>query len=179
MLKRAIVVGMISLLSLTATVNSNEIADHTPSTHPTFEQLDKKAKREVECLANNIYFEANNQSLKGKVAVGFVTMNRVQSGKYPSTVCGVVKQQINEVCQFSWWCDPAARAKAVANRFIGAEKHLYDNIRAIATWVYFNHSSLEDVTKGALFFHTTQTQPGWKGVIKTVRIEDHVFYKRK
>ena len=59
---------------------------------------------EVQCLAENIYFEAASESFEGKLAVAQVTLNRVNSGKFAKTVCGVVKQKdiINGVmvCQF-------------------------------------------------------------------------------
>jgi N-acetylmuramoyl-L-alanine amidase len=37
--------------------------------------------------------------LEGQIAVANVVMNRVRSGKFPDTVCGVVKQR----GQFSWY----------------------------------------------------------------------------
>lgn len=40
-----------------------------------------------------IYFEANRSSRPGMIAVGTVVMNRVNSGQYPRTVCGVVGQK--------------------------------------------------------------------------------------
>ena len=42
------------------------------------------------CMAQNIYYEARGESLKGKQAVGNVVLNRVAHPKYPDTVCGVV-----------------------------------------------------------------------------------------
>ena len=39
--------------------------------------------RELKCLADNIYYEAGNQSTKGKLAVAAVTINRVNSPKFP------------------------------------------------------------------------------------------------
>ena len=47
---------------------------------------------EVNCLALNIYHEARNQPFMGKLAVGYVTLNRVNSDEFPNTICGVVKQ---------------------------------------------------------------------------------------
>ena len=47
---------------------------------------------EVNCLALNIYHEARNQPFMGKLAVGFVTLNRVKSDNFPNTICEVVKQ---------------------------------------------------------------------------------------
>ena len=69
------------------------------------------------CLAQNIYFEAGNQPLAGKVAVAQVVLNRLEHSSYPSTVCGVIydaKMFENwkgnmlprrNQCQFSWFCD--------------------------------------------------------------------------
>src|SRR5690349_13737284 len=45
-----------------------------------------------ECLARAMYFESNRSSDDGMLAVGTVVMNRLESGKYPRTVCGVVGQ---------------------------------------------------------------------------------------
>jgi hypothetical protein len=72
---------------------------------------------EIYCMAQNIYFEAGNQPLAGKIAVSQVVLNRVEHYAYPDTVCGVVYQaklrtnwkgemvpKIN-ACQFSWYCD--------------------------------------------------------------------------
>ena len=59
---------------------------------------------EVTCLAQNIYWEARNQSIQGMYAVADVTLNRVKDKRWPSTVCEVVKQR-RRSRQFSWYCD--------------------------------------------------------------------------
>ena len=48
---------------------------------------------ELECMERAIYFEANRSSRDGMIAVGSVVMNRVESSRYPNTVCGVVAQK--------------------------------------------------------------------------------------
>jgi len=45
---------------------------------------------ELECMSKNIYFEAAMESTAGKLAVAQVTMNRVNSSRYPNTVCQVI-----------------------------------------------------------------------------------------
>ena len=50
----------------------------------------------IECMALNIYHESRNQTLGGRLAVGYVTLNRVHNDKYPDTICGVVKAGENE-----------------------------------------------------------------------------------
>lgn len=47
---------------------------------------------EVECMARAMYFESNRSSPNGMLAVGSVVMNRVESERFPNTVCGVVGQ---------------------------------------------------------------------------------------
>ena len=61
--------------------------------------------REVDCLAQNMYFEAGIESKAGKLAVAEVTMNRVKSSEFPNTVCEVVYQRTKYTCQFSWICE--------------------------------------------------------------------------
>lgn len=47
---------------------------------------------ERECLIRAMYFESYRSSDDGLMAVGTVVMNRVESGHYPGTICGVVGQ---------------------------------------------------------------------------------------
>jgi len=49
-------------------------------------------EQELECLALNIYFETSASSLADAMAVSDVVLNRVNSTKFPDTVCKVVKQ---------------------------------------------------------------------------------------
>ncbi|MDN5568538.1 MAG: cell wall hydrolase, partial [Paracoccus sp. (in: a-proteobacteria)] len=46
-----------------------------------------------ECMERAMYFESNRSSRDGMIAVGTVVMNRVASGEYPGSVCGVVGQK--------------------------------------------------------------------------------------
>lgn len=55
-------------------------------------------KAEIECLAKNIYHESRGESLKGQMAVAWVTLNRTRHPSFPNTVCKVV----NQPHQFSW-----------------------------------------------------------------------------
>jgi spore germination cell wall hydrolase CwlJ-like protein len=49
--------------------------------------------RERECMARVMYFESNRSSAEGMLAVGTVVMNRVESDKFPNSVCAVVGQK--------------------------------------------------------------------------------------
>ena len=49
--------------------------------------------KQLDCLTRNIYWEAASEPFEGKVAVAQVTLNRVESGRFAPTVCGVVYQK--------------------------------------------------------------------------------------
>ena len=50
----------------------------------TYHDLAPHARVEVDCLTQNIMFEAGREPEKGKYAVALVTMNRVESPRYPN-----------------------------------------------------------------------------------------------
>jgi len=141
----------------------------------SYQDLSPKAKQQVECLAQNIYFESGHEPKKGQIAVGMVTMNRVKSGDYPSTICGVVKQKFQETCQFSWYCDGKFDVKSLTH----FNNSLYNSIRELAVYVYVNHDKIDDPSKGALFYHADYVKPGWKNMVYLTQIGRHKFYNKK
>jgi spore germination cell wall hydrolase CwlJ-like protein len=123
---------------------------------------------EIDCLAMNIYQEANNEPKLGKIAVGNVTMNRVKSNHYPRTVCGVITQTYKGACQFSWLC---------SGKLQRVSQEAYRDIRKLATKIY--NGEIKDVTRGALFFHNPSVTPEWAKEEKmTVEIGNHKFYRK-
>lgn len=143
----------------------------------SYSHLTSKTKAQVECLAQNIYFEAGKEEYKGQLAVAFVTLRRAESGSYPSTVCGVVRQKVESTCQFSWWCEDDKREKAIKYKYTANERQQYNQIRKVALNAYLNWEEMKDPTKGALFYHNTSVKPNWK-LSRTVQIGNHIFYKR-
>lgn len=135
----------------------------------SYNQLTAEARKEVKCLADNIYFEAGFEPVEGQVAVALVTLNRTEDSRYPKTICGVVKQRIQHVCQFSWWCEPRKKMN----------DEVYNSVMQIALHVYANQELLKDITHGALFYHADYVNPRWRGVEKTTKIGRHIFYKEK
>jgi len=135
---------------------------------------------EIYCLAQNIYFEAGNQPLAGKIAVSQVVLNRVEHYAYPDTICGVVYDAkwkenwkgnmvpVRNQCQFSWFCD-------------GKSDEPVDS----ATWLSSMHiardvvqSKYGDITEGATHYHATWVYPYWADSLnETVVINEHIFYK--
>ena len=129
--------------------------------------------RELECLTRNIYFEAGTEPFEGKVAVAQVTLNRVVSDKFPTSVCGVVYQKNvfyeKVVCQFSWYCEGNNKAKIRPTR---SEAWLESEI--VAKKVLLEGFRLPSLTT-AMYYHADYVRPGWKKP-KLEKIGRHIFY---
>jgi spore germination cell wall hydrolase CwlJ-like protein len=71
---------------------------------PVTASADADDGQEIGCLALTIYHEARGESERGKIAVGYVVMNRTRSVLFPANVCAVVRQGGPQYhhCQFSW-----------------------------------------------------------------------------
>lgn len=129
---------------------------------------DPDRKREINCLAEAIYFEARGEPERGKWAVAEVVKNRVESRAYPNTYCAVTKQRKGNICQFSWACDPG-RGKPSGSQ--------WEIAQTMATKVYDGHKP--NVVGDALFFHATFVKPSWSKVFTRVgKIGSHIFYSK-
>lgn len=123
------------------------------------------------CLTEALYFEARGESLRGQIAVAEVILNRVDSKRYPNTVCGVVQQgqHRRNACQFSYNCD------GLSNR-IGNRK-VFNKLGQLA-YVMLNGAKRK-LTGNALFYHNTTVRPRWsRKFIQTARIGRHIFYRQ-
>ncbi len=119
--------------------------------------------REQECLAGAVYFESKGEPLAGQLAVAQVILNRTTSGRFPSSVCGVVFQR----SQFSFvrgnGFPPIARGSQQWKEAVGVARVAQQGL----------HKS--EVGK-ALFFHARYVSPGWK-LARVGTIGNHVFYR--
>lgn len=131
-----------------------------------YSQLTKDSQEQIDCLAQNIYYEAGFEPDSGKLAVALVTMNRVQDPRYPKDICSVVKQKTRSICQFTWFCENVKPKSDYA----------YNKALEVALDVYANYESIEDITQGALFYHADYVNPRWK-LKRTTVIGRHIFYK--
>jgi spore germination cell wall hydrolase CwlJ-like protein len=138
-----------------------------------YQNLTEATRRQVTCLAENIYFEAGHEPDKGKQAVAFVTINRVQAG-YSKDICGVVHQKTGETCQFSWLCDKKITDKRLTIR----DTMLYNEIRELAIDMILNRELKEDVTEGATYYHADYVNPHWN-LEKVKQIGRHIFYRSR
>lgn len=127
--------------------------------------------KELECLTRNIYWEAANEPFEGKVGVAQVTLNRMKSGKFADSVCGVVYQKNvfyeKVVCQFSWYCEGNHKTRAV-------HMPLWNESEEVAKKVLLEGFRLPSLTE-ALYYHADYVSPGWK-LPKIEKIGRHIFY---
>ena len=139
----------------------------------------------IECLAMNIYHESRGESLAGQYAVADVVLNRVESTRYPDTVCGVVKQAklsqwwlgqgkevpIPNMCQFSWYCDGKPDDTTDKDAWMRS-------VEVAVTILYDN--KFRGMTEGATHYHTDYVDPRWNRNMHIVgTIGDHIFYLEK
>jgi spore germination cell wall hydrolase CwlJ-like protein len=119
--------------------------------------------RELECLATGIYFESKGEPLKGQLAVGQVIANRADSGRFPSTYCGVLFQR----GQFSFIHGRSLPHVSHSNR-------QWQTAVAIAKIV--DQDLKDSVVGDALFFHARYVSPGWR-LKRVASIGNHVFFR--
>jgi len=139
-------------------------------------QITSRAQRrtdDLQCLAENVYFEARGEPLAGQYAVAEVTLNRTHTQNFPHTICAVVHEMRWDpsrrrfVADFSWTelgsrspPDGAAWRQAMA-----VASATYDELHA-------------PLVPGALFYHATSVRPAWAKTRRAVAtIGNHIFYR--
>ena len=139
-----------SSLPLAALVDANSIG-----------QLDE----EMSCLATAVYFESKGEPLEGQLAVAQVVMNRAASGRYPASLCGVVKQH----AQFSFVRDGAFPV-------IDANCAAWRKARAIARIA--EKRLVASLPSDVLWYHADYVTPRWRqALVKVEKIGAHIFYR--
>ena len=118
---------------------------------------------QADCLASAIYFESNGEPLAGQLAVAEVIINRARSGRFASTLCGVITQR----SQFSF-----VRGGRIPSP-----------PRSSAGWrtaVAVAHIAIDDLADSpvstALFFHARYVSPGWR-LQRLAVVGNHIFYR--
>ena len=132
-----------------------------------------KLDREKRCLAEAVYFESRSESEVGQAAVAQVVLNRVQSGLYPTNICGVVYQNRHhyKACQFSFACE--GRSLRITERVAWATA-----VR-VANEVMEGRTYISDVGRST-HYHTNYVKPRWaRALTKMDVIGRHIFYKLK
>lgn len=154
----------------------HELFNNQKTADEIIRDLRKKVTRadfirsETECLAKNIFFEAQVEEYRGKMAVATVTVNRAQSKRFPATICGVVMQRSSNGCQFSWVCDN--KSDIVTN------KKEYMKSVAIAESVVIDNKRLRELPFDTLYYHADYVTPDWAKTKKLfAKIGTHIFYR--
>lgn len=123
------------------------------------------------CLSEALYFEARGEAAAGLFAVGEVILNRVDSGSYPNSVCGVINQGTGQryACQFTYTCDGKAEV-------IG-EPRAWQRVGKVAALLL--DGMPRELTGGATHYHTRAVSPRWSRVFpRTATIGSHHFYRQ-
>jgi spore germination cell wall hydrolase CwlJ-like protein len=129
--------------------------------------------KEEKCLAEVIYFEARGEAVRGQIAVAQVVMNRVFSGKYPNSVCGVVYQNKHRhlACQFTFACDNYAD--------VIREPDMWERAKKISKAMLDGQIWLPEVGKST-HYHAYYVHPSWVNeMTKLWKFGVHTFYRPK
>lgn len=95
------------------------------------------SEEDYHALLKIVQAEAGNEDEEGKMLVAGVVMNRVNSSKFPDTVCEVVMQRENGIYQFSPVANGTYKTAKVSQETIDAVDKVLKG---------------DDLTKGALYF---------------------------
>lgn len=123
----------------------------------------RTADAEHECLAGAVYFEAKGEPLKGQLSVAEVILNRTRSGRFPTSICGVVKQR----GQFSFV--RGGRMPAIARASLAWK-------RAVAIAHIAREALATGAAPRALFFHARRVSPRWR-LTRVAAVGNHIFYR--
>ncbi|HEX9214021.1 MAG TPA: cell wall hydrolase [Bradyrhizobium sp.] len=132
---------------------------------------DKSRAKSEKCLAEAVYFESRGEAVRGQMAVAQVVMNRVFSGKYPDTVCGVVYQNKYRhfACQFTFACDN--------NPDVIREPEMWERAKKISKAMLDGQIWLPEVGKST-HYHAYWVRPSWVAEMKKMyKFGVHTFYR--
>lgn len=139
--------------------SSKSVRTVRPGTKVTYNYTTK----DRDCLERAMYFESEHSDHDGYMAVGTVVMNRLTSGAYPSTICGIVAQEK----QF---------APGVMTRVVLAQaKPDLDSAADALLLRGERHQGVKD----AMFFHTQGLKFPYDNMHYTVVAGGNAFYEKR
>lgn len=118
--------------------------------------------KDRDCLKRAMYFESEHSDHDGYMAVGTVVMNRLTSGAYPDTICGIVSQEK----QF---------APGVMTREVRVEAQSDLELAATAILRGERHPSVKD----AMFFHTQGLRFPYDNMHYVAIAGGNAFYEKR
>lgn len=167
----------------------------------------KVTKKDQECLARNIYYEAGSEPEEGKAAVGIVTINRVKDSRFGRSICDVVHQRTvfvrakelksTEMVQRGWFGKPEPVTThqikmqqvpvcqfswvcSFMHKPKANDERWEESQRVAQNLLDGNYETYRVKYSDALFFHATGIRPVWAKQKQYVsRIGGHIFYAEK
>jgi spore germination cell wall hydrolase CwlJ-like protein len=127
--------------------------------HQSAADVASVSDRELDCLTRVILYESGAESRAGQLAVADVVLNRVQSPRFPDTICGVIYQrgQFSSIRSFN----PPQGAR-------------WQRARAVALDAIDDGSTVGR----ALYFHATSVRPAYvQNRPRVAQIGNHIFYR--
>lgn len=154
---------LLILLTLSITIPSISIAKDVVENYD----------HDVEWLAYNIYHEARGEDFIGKVTVALVTINRVESNRFPNSIHDVITQP----AQFSWYWDDKPD--------LPQEPKAYKACFAVSKMVIslWKDGYIEDLVRQlhldkVKWYHNLDASPKWKNNYQFVaKVGRHLVYK--
>ncbi|MGH6782685.1 MAG: cell wall hydrolase [Sphingomonadaceae bacterium] len=118
---------------------------------------------ELECMTKVVHHEAGNQSRAGQLAVAQLIMNRLESGRFADTVCGVVHQRGQF---FNTYAYNPKRSTKMWESAVDVSREAMAGVTA-------------DVVPGALFYHASYQAPPrfFRTRQRAAVLGDHIFYR--
>jgi N-acetylmuramoyl-L-alanine amidase len=117
----------------------------------------------LRCLASAVYFESQGEPLAGQLAVAQVILNRMRSGRYADTPCGVIRQR----GQFGF-----VRGGVIPS--VDSSRSAFRTAVAVAR-VALTGAWEHRATAGALFFNGVRAAR--VGTRRIATIGNHAFYR--
>ena len=118
---------------------------------------------QTDCLARAVYYESKGEPLSGQLTVAEVIINRAESGRFASTLCGVVRQR----GQFSFVRGGHIPTPPQASR---------DWRTAVAIAQIATRDLADGAAPRALFFHARHVNPRWR-LTRVAAVGNHIFYR--
>jgi spore germination cell wall hydrolase CwlJ-like protein len=160
----------LAAIALAGPVSAPAPAVASQAAKPTPAKAETRPVRELDCLAQAVYYEARGETAEGQAAIAQVVLNRTHHAGFPKTVCGVVYQgAASDACQFSFACDGTMRRpKEIA---------AWARARSVAARA-LNGGAVAPEVGQATHFHAANVNPGWgPSLLRVAQVGLHVFYR--
>ena len=131
----------------------------------------------LDCLADNIYYEAANEPYAGKVAVAQVTINRAAQDFQGDVCAAVYFKAVNprtgkKEAAFSWTLGRAWRAQHV-------DPVTHAGCMWLADLMLRGGEGNPLISDDVKFYHAVYVHPRWRHMVRVAQIGLHVFYKQR